>query len=220
MACRSIQKGARAAEDVRDTKPAGTVSHLELDVTSQTSINDAVEIVAKQFGRIDVLINNAGMFMYDRDADLEKNLTISFRTNTLGPALMAEAFQQLLLKSRKPYILNVASTLGCIAPLSERWPDLPFVPDLDCVGYRTSKAALNMLTVYQNQKLGPKGIKVFAVGPGLMDTNLRGKEYYCRTAGGNAVDPMVAGEWFLSIANGERDEDVGKCIKKDGLWPW
>ncbi len=81
-----------------------------------------------------------------------------------------------------------------------------------------SKAALNMLTVQDSRVL--QGVKVFAVCPGLVESNLRGRGDQERTAGGRAGDPEVSGQTILQIIEGGRDADVGKFVYKDGIRPW
>ena len=220
MACRSTSKGTKAVEEIKAENPSASVSTIEMDVDNRESIQQASESVMQQFGRIDVLLNNAGIF--NSHEETEKQLVDSFRTNIIGPALVTEAFTPLLAKAAKPYVLHVHSTLGCMTPISEKWEGIRFLPvqQLPCLGYRTSKAALNMLTIQQSEMLGPRGIKVFSVSPGLVVSNLRGATEELRTARGNAGDPKAAGQFFLSVIDGERDADVGKCIHKDGIWPW
>jgi hypothetical protein len=58
------------------------------------------------------------------------------------------------------------------------------------------------------------------VCPGLVRSNLRGTSEEARNAGGRAGDPKVSGETILSIVQGKRDEDVGKLVWKDGVYPW
>lgn len=90
----------------------------------------------------------------------------------------------------------------------------------DGYAYRMSKAALNMLALQDVKLLGRQGVKVFAVCPGLVESGLRGHSEQERSAGGRAGDPKVSGETILSILEGKRDEDVGKFVHKDGVYPW
>lgn len=90
----------------------------------------------------------------------------------------------------------------------------------DAQPYRMSKAALNMMTMQGSKVLGPQGIKVFAVCPGFVVSNIRGTSEEARTVGGAAGDPMVSGQTVLRILEGERDADVGKFLSKDEVYPW
>ena len=78
-----------------------------------------------------------------------------------------------------------------------------------------------MLMVQDDKELRGKGVKVFALCPGLVVSNLRGKEEQSRTAGGYALDPRISGELMLAVLKGERDGDVGKVVKTGGgCHPW
>lgn len=63
-------------------------------------------------------------------------------------------------------------------------------------------------------------IKVFAMSPGFVVSNLRGTTEELRSGWGLAGDPITAGHTFLSILRGERDADVGRLIHKDGVYDW
>lgn len=95
------------------------------------------------------------------------------------------------------------------------------------------KAALNMLVVQDHRKLGGKGdtngekgaeggtpIKVFAICPGLVVSELRGSTEEQRTCGGRAGDPEGSGRSIQRVMEGERDEDVGKFVHEGGCYPW
>lgn len=77
--------------------------------------------------------------------------------------------------------------------------------------YQVSKAALNMLAVLEARDLGDQGLKVFAMSPGYVVSNLRGENEEARTGWGKAGDPEDSGKLLLSIVMGERDKDVG-CL--------
>ena len=84
-----------------------------------------------------------------------------------------------------------------------------------------SKAAMNMLAVWEYVEYGPKGLKVFAVSPGFVVSNLRGKDEGSRTGWGKAEPAETAGLFNLAILRGERDTDAGKLVHRgEGLCPW
>jgi NAD(P)-dependent dehydrogenase (short-subunit alcohol dehydrogenase family) len=86
--------------------------------------------------------------------------------------------------------------------------------------YSASKAALNVMMVEHSKKLGPKGVKVFAVCPGFVCSNIRGKKQEQINGHGRAGNPLVSGQLVLDIIQGKRDHVVGRCIHKDGVYPW
>ncbi|KAL9075860.1 MAG: hypothetical protein Q9161_001253 [Pseudevernia consocians] len=216
MASRSLAKGESASAAVR--APAGIkgqVSSIQLDVTDETSIAAAAARVESEHGRLDVLVNNAGIA--SKAATLKEQLQRTFDTNVIGAALVAQAFAPLLAKSPNPYLLHISSGLGSMTFASDKGRAEYGV---DIRPYRMSKAALNMLALQDAKVLGKQGVKVFAVCPGLVESNLRGEAAEERSAGGRAGDPEVSGETILGIMEGGRDADVGKFVYKDGVYPW
>ena len=77
-----------------------------------------------------------------------------------------------------------------------------------------------MLAMQDSKILGKQGVKVFAVCPGMVVSNLRGTSEEQRTVDGKAGDPEVSGRTILQIIEGGRDADVGKFVDKDGVNPW
>ena len=214
MASRSLEKGNAAVSAVQAAGIKGKVSCIQLDVTSESSIATAAKHVEREHGRLDVLVNNAGVA--SRAATLKEQLESTLNANVIGAALVAEAFKPLLLKSANAYLLHISSTLGSLAISS----DPQQLQGGMYVVYRMSKTALNMLMVQDANVLGKQGVKVFAVCPGLVESKLRGEGEQNITAGGNAGDPEVSGQTLLRIMEGGMDADVGKFVDKDGVIPW
>ena len=215
MASRSLENGKKALATIQRDDVKGSLSIVQLDVTDEQSIAAAVKHVDDQFGRLDVLVNNAGT--YSKSADLKTQLEDTFRTNVTGAALVSEAFKPLLFKSERPYLLHIGSTLGSLACSADR---NRFDYELPALAYRMSKAAVNMLALQDSKEMGKHGVKVFAVCPGLVKSNLRGRAEAEVSAGGKALDPETSGKTILSIIEGGRDADVGKFVDKDGIVPW
>lgn len=86
--------------------------------------------------------------------------------------------------------------------------------------YRMSKAALNMYAIQEDMKYRKEGLKTFAMCPGFVVSNLRGKDEMSRTGGGYATSPLVSGETMLGIIEGKRDAEVGKFVWEKGVYPW
>ncbi len=157
------EKDGRAALDQLDDS---NVYYHPLDVTSTESVQKLVEYVTKTFGRLDILINNAGI-NYDTwqnvsDADLE-NVQETLNTNVLGPWRMSQAFLSLMQRNHFGRIVNVSSSSGELAALSGETP-----------GYSISKVALNALTISLARHLQNKNILVNAVCPGWVRTDMGG----------------------------------------------
>jgi NAD(P)-dependent dehydrogenase (short-subunit alcohol dehydrogenase family) len=215
---RSLEKVEVALTEIQASNPAGSLSALQLDVTDQASVDQAVAYVTSTFGKLDVLINNAALG--SKEPDVRKRFHESMEVNVIGPAVVAANFRPLLMKSKKPYSLFVSSGIGSMTRASD--PSLPYYKGGPPNGnsYRVSKAALNMLALQEWIENEDKGLKVFAMCPEFVRSHLRGKGEMEISGGGGAGDPKVSGKIMLSIVKGERDADVGKFVWKDGVYPW
>jgi NAD(P)-dependent dehydrogenase (short-subunit alcohol dehydrogenase family) len=209
----------RSKNEIEATGIKGTLSVVILDVTSEDSVEKAAAEVEKQFGKLDVLVNNAGLSdnTLPKEWSLKQKLDQILTTNVTGPAIVSQAFRPLLLKGSDAKSIYVTSGLGslsnCSNPESKQYHS-------KWTAYRTSKSGLNMWALQDYKELAPQGVKVFTFCPGLVRSNLRGPDEEFVSAGGNAGDPAVSGESILKIVKGERDADVGKFVHKDGVYPW
>lgn len=137
---------------------------------------------------------------------------------------MAYTFIPLLLKSSDPRLIFVAG-LSNINKAGEKYFPTPPQPagwpkqiDFETIGYRCSKVALNMLMLDWNHKLKEDGVKVFAVGPGFLATNLGGVPEMAIEMG--AGHPRAGGDILRRVVEAERDADVGRIVVKDGISQW
>lgn len=190
MASRSLGKIKAAKLELEAAGIKGTVSAIQLDVIDEKSIKEAAVYVQRQFGWLDVLINNTA------SGSLNSNVKARFQstmeTNVIGPAMVSAAFRPLLLKSNSIY---VSSGAGTIIQNSAANPHLPrHVGIKNGDAYIASKAALNMLAVLDPGKFGPRDSKVFAMSPGFVRSNLRGSSEGAWSGWSRAGDPEVSGE--------------------------
>lgn len=155
----------------RDTELGTTAAQklnahfVQLDVTDDASVNTALETIAQREGRVDVLINNAGISIgaeFDGPAALKV-----FNTNVIGVIRVTEAALPLLRKSENPVVVNVSSGLGSFWAVTN--PDRRQF-HFPSIVYGSSKAAVSMLTV-QYAKAYPD-MKFNAVEPGFTATDL------------------------------------------------
>ena len=219
MAGRSLEKVNNAKSELEASGLKGHLSAVQLEVTNEQSIKQAVEFVEQKFGgQLDVLINNAAVG--NRDPDIKTRMQLSMDTNVIGPAVVAAAFRPLLLKSRNPYSIYVSSGAGSLTRACDSGRKNPArLPYGEA--YTVSKAALNMLAIQESIEYSSAGLKVFAMCPGFVISNLRGTSEEERNGWGmGAGDPEVSGRTLLSIIKGERDADVGRFVHKDGVYPW
>ncbi|KAI0872232.1 hypothetical protein GGS24DRAFT_468462 [Hypoxylon argillaceum] len=202
---------------------------LQLDLTSDESIEKAFETVSNGPGRLDVLIHNAGAgfdteFVQGK-ISLRECFNRAYDVNVSGAQVLTWNFIPLLLKSPESRVLFVAG-LSQMTQAAESYFPTPPQPagwpkkiDFETIGYRCSKTAMNMIMLDWNHKLKEDGIKVFSVSPGFCATGLGSLGSEMMEAMG-AVHPREGGQRLLSVAEGERDGDAGKVLDKVGFLPW
>ena len=188
---RSTAKGLDAASILKKLPIKGSVDAVQIDVTDDVSVDAAAVHVAEKYGRLDVLVNNAGIFSQNPSAREAYREILA--VNCVGALSATEAFLPLLRKSKAPRLVFVSSSTGSISyaadPTSKYY--IPRAND-----YRSSKAALNMLMVQYAHKLGLEGFKVFGADPGLVATNLVNVEELRKRG---AAEPEVGGERVATV---------------------
>jgi NAD(P)-dependent dehydrogenase (short-subunit alcohol dehydrogenase family) len=151
------------------------VEAIALDVTDGASIAAAAQAVGKQFGRLDILINNAGVSLSDGSKGVsEQSLDTwrkTFDTNLFAVIAVTQAFLPLLKKSEAGRIVNLSSILGSIALHAD--PASP-IYHFKVPAYNVSKSALNAWTVQLAYELRDSRIKVNAAHPGWVKTDMGG----------------------------------------------
>ena len=149
------------------------VEAIALDVTDEASITAAAEQIAQRHGRLDILVNNAGIFIDDFERKPSEQALDTWRTtfdtNLFGVIATTQAFLPLLRKSESARIVNVSSLLGSIAEHTD--PASPIF-EFKVPAYNVSKSALNAWTVHLAHELRDTGIKVNAIHPGSVKTDM------------------------------------------------
>jgi len=150
----------------------GTIVTVEADVTDASAVAAMMETAAAENGRIDALVNNAGIEVQGaieilEEADFEKML----RANVTGPFLCTKAALPYLIEA-KGVVINIGSTVVARAPRGR-------------FGYVASKGALEAMSVALAGDLGDRGVRVNVVRPGIVPSELRGltEEEETRTLG-------------------------------------
>jgi NAD(P)-dependent dehydrogenase (short-subunit alcohol dehydrogenase family) len=172
--------------------------------------------VEKEFGRLDVLINNAGLV--PKEETLISRLRETFEANTFGPAVVTETFTPLLRKSENARLIFVTSSLGSI---SEKLDPANWSSPLPVLEYRMSKTALNMLAAYHHVHFEGK-VKVWTYCPGYVVTDLSrtGQQGIEERKNRGAGDPRDSAAGILALVEGKRDSEVGSFVNKDGKIEW
>lgn len=167
----------RADAAVAALKKDGIAAHaVEIDVSNEASVIAAAKKVGEDFGRIDVLINNAGIMTEMAAGTRPKDLSLetlkqTFDTNVFGAFAVIKHFVPLLIKSRSPRVINVSSTLGSLNAMSDSSHPMHGV---NFAAYNASKTALNALTVALAKDLAADRISVNSICPGWVKTDMGG----------------------------------------------
>jgi NAD(P)-dependent dehydrogenase (short-subunit alcohol dehydrogenase family) len=167
---RDVEKGQAAAQTIIDEGyPAEVVS---LDITDGNSVAAAVEEIVLRHGRIDILVNNAAILidgpggfkssLFELKADTARK---TFETNVLGPLRLTQAVVPIMERNGYGRIVNLSSGAGQLSDMRSGFP-----------AYRMSKTALNALTRITASELASTNIKVNAVCPGWVRTDMGGAE--------------------------------------------
>jgi NAD(P)-dependent dehydrogenase (short-subunit alcohol dehydrogenase family) len=166
---RRIDEGQTVAGEL--SSGAGKAAALALDIRDDSSVAAAAESIRSQFGRLDVLVNNAAIKLEFHPAPPSAaslpDVIATLDTNVIGTIRVIHAMLPLLLESPRPRIVNMSSGLGSLtwnSTVGTRYQERPLL------GYSTSKAAINMLTVLFANELRDTPMRINAVDPGPVNT--------------------------------------------------
>jgi len=206
---RDAGRGQAAVDELGDG-----ASLLVLDVTNEQSVAAAAGRVAE----LDVLVNNAGISDAGQTAtetDMD-TLRRVYETNVFGVVAVTNAFLPALRRSTHPRIVNVSSGTGSLGWSTTPNPQFDYQMAGAAAAYRSSKTALNALTVYYTQALATGGsFKVNALAPGLRATNLNSR------AAEHGGDPAEAAAAAVRLALLPTDGPTGGFFSWDGtVAPW
>jgi NAD(P)-dependent dehydrogenase (short-subunit alcohol dehydrogenase family) len=198
--------GARDTE--RGEKAAATLGarFVQLDVTDDASVHDALATIGSTEGRLDVLVHNAGI-LGDEPLDGPTALRV-FDTNAVGMVRVTEAALPWLRRSANPTVVTVSSSAGSFWAVTN--PDRPEY-NLPLALYSASKSATTMLTV-QYAKAQP-GIKFNAVEPGTTATDMT-------AAFGIGRPPRDSARVVVRLATLDVDGPTGTLQDENGVLPW
>ena len=206
---RDAEAGVKVAASLKAEGHAA--SSVQLDLSSDSSIAAAVKTIEEKFGRLDILINSAGILMDQRPGHTTRDLfTQTMTTNVVGTACLTEALLPLLRKSEHPRVVFVSSRMGSLAQATIR--DTPFFA-IDYKAYDASKAAMNMLALNYSRILEDVGARVNVVCPGLVSTNLTGYTPY-----GTTTD--LGAKRIVELANVDKNGPTATFSDRDGEIAW
>jgi NAD(P)-dependent dehydrogenase (short-subunit alcohol dehydrogenase family) len=171
VGARSPERGEAAAATLREE--GLDARFLQLDVTDEASVAAAAKRVESEFGRLDALVNNAGVALADGGWNTSE-LTVAtarkvFETNVIGVVSVTNAFLPLIRAAEAGRIVNVSSEVGSFGFITD--PNQPFA-GMQVGAYGASKSALNMLTVSYAVELKETPVKINVMTPGYTKTDL------------------------------------------------
>jgi NAD(P)-dependent dehydrogenase (short-subunit alcohol dehydrogenase family) len=208
---RDAAKGQAATKVLRDQDLDARA--LTIDVNNSVSIRQAADYVAREFGHLDILINNAGVMLDDpakkvSEQSLETWRT-TFDTNLFGLIATTQVFLPLLRKSDAGRIVNLSSILG--SNTLHRDPASP-IYDFKVPAYNVSKSAVNAWTVQLAYELRDTLIKVNAAHPGWVKTEMGGE--------GAQMEIPDGAKTSVALATLPADGPSGAYIHLDEPLPW
>lgn len=172
VGARDLAKGQAAVESLK--KDGIDAVAVKFDVVNAADIKAAAERVEKEYGKLDILINNAGVMVEPIGGNTsvtiaEKDLRETFETNFFAVIAVTNAFLPLLEKSDAGRIVNVSSILGSLTlHATEGSP----IYEAKALAYDASKTALNAYTVHLAHALKETKIKVNSAHPGWVKTDM------------------------------------------------
>lgn len=210
LGARDAERGARAAGELQ--ADGLNVQWLGIDVTRDASVAAAARTVAQASSHLDVLVNNAGVAInYDRPPTEQSldDIRATYEVNVFGPIRVTQAFLPLLLAAPSPRIVMVSSYSASLGRALDRASPSYSV---NMLGYGSSKAALNAITVSFAKELAPRGVLVNAAAPGYTATDLNAHR-------GRRTVQQAAGI-VVRLATLGPDGPTGGYFDDDGAVPW
>jgi NAD(P)-dependent dehydrogenase (short-subunit alcohol dehydrogenase family) len=212
----AVMIGARDPQ--RGTEAATTLSgdgidahQVRLDVTDEHTIHAAVQEVGRAFGRLDVLVNNAGVALDRGMPPSEVPLDVlrrTYETNVFGPVAVIQAFLPLLRQSEAGRIVNVSTALASLAQNAN--PAFEF-HHIKWRAYNSSKTALNAVTLQFAHELQETPIKVNAADPGYTATDVNHHR---------GTQTVAQGARVVQLATLPASGPTGGYFNADGPLPW
>jgi NAD(P)-dependent dehydrogenase (short-subunit alcohol dehydrogenase family) len=167
LTSRDPEKGREARKNL--AKEGLDVLHHQLNVTDQASVAAIARHIESEYGRMDVLVNNAGILIDSRSTSVLREKEETFRTtletNFYGALRMCQALVPLMQKNRYGRVVNMSSGLGQLDDMGDGTP-----------AYRVSKTALNALTRMVAKAVEGDNILVNSMCPGWVRTDMGGPE--------------------------------------------
>ena len=208
----SAVSAQKAVEKLQNSYPQARITGISPDLTSLESVRSAFAQVQQQFGRIDILVNNAGVSESTPLTEYtEETFNKVMDLNVKGVFNATRAVVDVMIGQGSGVILNTSSMVSISGQPSG-------------FAYPASKFAVNGMTVSLARELGPKGIRVNAVAPGIIETDMM------KAVPKEVIEPMIQriplrrmgqpediANAFAFLASGEASYITGVVLSVDGM---
>lgn len=173
--CASRQETAdKAVAQIKEKNPDAKVEGIWPNLSSYEDVKAAFDKVAEKYGKVDILVNNAGVSESTPFSDYtEETFDKVMNLNVKGMFNCTKAVEEIMVRQGSGVILNTSSMVSISGQPSG-------------VAYPTSKFAVNGFTISLARELGPKGIRVNAVAPGITETDMM------KAVPKEVIEPMIA----------------------------
>jgi NAD(P)-dependent dehydrogenase (short-subunit alcohol dehydrogenase family) len=212
VGARDQAKGEAAVAELK--KDGVDARAVKLDVDNSSDYEAVKKLIEKDYGRLDILINNAGVMLDSRKANQTSNtspdvLRKTFNTNFFAAVGLTQALLPLLKKSVGGRIVNLSSILG-----SNTLHATPgsFIYDAKTFAYDASKAALNSFTIHLAHELKDTKIKVNSAHPGWVKTEMGGE--------GAQLDVETGAKTSVELATLQDSGPNGAYVHLGKPLPW
>jgi NAD(P)-dependent dehydrogenase (short-subunit alcohol dehydrogenase family) len=212
VGARDLAKGEEAAEVLRGIGVDARA--IKLDVVNEADRAAAAKSIEKEFGRLDILINNAGVMLDGRSGNetsttSQKVLRDTFETNFFAVVALTQALLPLLRKSDAGRIVNLSSILASLTLHATKGS---FIYDAKTFAYDASKAALNSFTIHLAHELQGTKIKVNSAHPGWVKTDMGGE--------GAQMEIVDGAKTSVALATLPADGPSGGYFHMGDTLPW
>lgn len=160
---KSKDKAFTLMEELRETNP--NVIAIKANVSDESEVENMFSIAEKNFGHVDILINNAGISHFSLIQDIDFGTWKDVINTNLN---------SVFLNSKRAIPNMISKQYGVIINMSSIWGD--FGASMEAL-YSTSKGAINTFTKAMAKELAPSGIRVNAIAPGIVDTDMMRNDF-------------------------------------------
>ena len=214
MGSRDFSKAEKAIQTLGDDTSIKAnpknVEPIQIDASSDESIQKAAETVEKKYGHLDILMVNAGI-AYAQGTTREHYQKV-FDTNVFGAAVTVDAFLPLLRKSTNPGGKRIAFTSSGLSSLQWALDREDNYSGANFPIYRSTKTAMNMIMIHYARLLESEGFVVSASDPGYCKTNMNANRGF--------KDPREGAKVLIKAATEAKEKVHGHIVDEDGPEPW